>query len=161
MAFGIDDAQDTGPKTMEEMRAHVGSILSSEDRGKLHRAGLVGALGLSKRDNDFIAYLYDRPDELTKYREFLDAYPTLVKGDLGAAYSTWSQETPLRQQERQASATIDLGMENTPEVIAGGTARTQRTGTQRRRIGGNSTLDLATSLGIMSDSGVSTDLGII
>jgi hypothetical protein len=49
---------------------------------------------------------------------------------LKEASKQFMQEAPIRQQENIARASIDLGLENTPEVIAGGTAKTMR---QRQR----------------------------
>lgn len=134
--------------------------LSNEEQKRLKDLGLVtmksfGAMSEVSRSGDF-----QSARDLLADTDFLAQAGALTGRDLGAAWSNWVTETPIRQQERVAKASVDLGLENTPEVIAGGTASAQRS-TTRRRTGGNTSADLASALGIgaMANT-VSASLGV-
>lgn len=68
------------------------------------------------------------------------------KAELAAVQAQHDEQMALlEQQQRVASASIDLGLNNTPEVTLGGESSTRST---RRRNGRGGQGSIATSLGI-------------
>lgn len=69
---------------------------------------------------------------------------------LNTAYNDWAPTAAIKAQERTANASLDLGGENTPTVIAGGTdliaAEATKKNPRKARLQGT---DLATSLGVV------------
>lgn len=139
------------------------SDLTKEEQQRARDLGLVtmksfGAMSEVSRSGDFSSVR-----SLLGDTEFLAQAGDLAGRDLGSAFTEWTGSAPIRQQERVARASVDLGLENTPEVIAGGTASTQRSPT-RRRVGGNTSADLASTLGLAlnpANVNISSTLGVL
>jgi len=73
-----------------------------------------------------------------------------TQGLVPTAYNDWAPTAAIKAQERTANASLDLGGENTPTVIAGGTdliaAEATKKNPRKARLQGT---DLATSLGVV------------
>jgi len=131
--------------------------LTKEEQALAKELGITGtkyqgsyAVRSNGEDNPDWTSIRPLLQDANKRTEFLKEFAGVTGGDLTNAWATWQQEEPIRQQERVATATLDLSMQNIPEIIAGGTAKATKGKRQIQRPNGS---PVVTALGLGTPQG--------